>query len=147
MEVNTCIEDLERRIGRMAKNMGQSSICDHANTETEPPFSTWITRFTILRKFKQPHLESYNGSRSPMDHVRTYKAQMGLATNADELYCLAFPNTLKGLVAQWFHSLKPHRSTISNRLASNLSASLLAWSIGQNPTPNFLPSGSGKESD
>ena len=32
---------------------------------------------------------------------------MALATNADELYCLAFPNTLKGLSVQWFHSLKP----------------------------------------
>ena len=32
---------------------------------------------------------------------------MDLATNADELLCLAFPGTLKGPAAQWFHSLKP----------------------------------------
>ena len=46
----------------------------------------------------QPHLDSYNGLGSPVDHVRTYKAQMALATNADELLCLAFPSTLKGPV-------------------------------------------------
>ena len=32
---------------------------------------------------------------------------MALATNADEFLCLAFPSTLKGSTAQWFHSLKP----------------------------------------
>ena len=32
---------------------------------------------------------------------------MALATNADELLYLAFPSTLKGLVSQWFQSLKP----------------------------------------
>ena len=32
---------------------------------------------------------------------------MALATNANELYCLAFPSTLKGPTVQWFHSFKP----------------------------------------
>ena len=43
-----------------------------------------------------------------MDHVRTYKARMSLATNDDELYCLAILSTLKGPAARWFHSLKPY---------------------------------------
>ena len=101
------IEDLESRIGGMVRNLGCGSACDHTNTETESPFSIWITRFTVLRKFKQPHLDSYNGSGSPVDHIQTFKAQMTLATDANELLYLAFPGTLKGLAAQWFHSLKP----------------------------------------
>ena len=32
---------------------------------------------------------------------------MALATNSNELLCLAFPSTLKGPAAQWFHALKP----------------------------------------
>ena len=90
----------------MARNLGRGSAWDHTNTETESQFSTQITRFSVPRKFKQPHLDSYNGSGSPVDHVRTYKAQMALATNAEELLCLAFPGTLKSPAAQWFHSLK-----------------------------------------
>ena len=80
----------------MVKNLGRRSTCDHINTETESPFSTRITRLTVPRKFKQSHLDSYNGSGSPVDHVRTYKAQMALATSADELLCLAFSRHPKG---------------------------------------------------
>ena len=83
----------------MARNLGRGSACDHTNMKTKSSFSTRITRFSVPRKFKQPHLDSYNGSRSPVDHVWTYKAQMALATNVDELLCLAFPGTLKGPAA------------------------------------------------
>ena len=93
-------------MGGIARNLGRDPICDHASTEIESPFSSRITRFFVPRKFKQPYLDSYNGLGSPVDHIRTYKAQMALATNADELFCLAFPSTLKGSAAQWFHSLK-----------------------------------------
>ena len=72
--VEARIKDLERRIGGMARNMARGSACDHTNTETESPFSTWVTRFSVPRKFKQPHIDSYNGSGSPVDHVWTYKA-------------------------------------------------------------------------
>ena len=74
----------------MAKNLGWAPIYDHANTETELPFSNQINRFAIPRMFKQPHLDSCNGSGSPVGHVRTYKAQMVVATNTDELLCLPF---------------------------------------------------------
>ena len=50
--VEACIEDLKRQIGGMAKNLGCSSVYDDANTKTELPFSTQITRFAILHKFK-----------------------------------------------------------------------------------------------
>ena len=94
-------------MGGIARNRGRNRICDHVNTETESPFSSQITRFSIPRKFKQPNLDSYNSSESPVDHVRTYKAQMALSTNVDELLTRYFLSTLKGPVAQWFHSLKP----------------------------------------
>ena len=74
----------------MARNLGFGSAWDHANTETESPFSTRITRFSVPRKFKLPHLDSYNGSGSLADHIRTYKAYMALATNTGESLCLAF---------------------------------------------------------
>ena len=58
----------------MAKKLGHNFICDHADTETESHFSNWITRFAIPYKFKQPHLDSYNNSGSPVDYARTYRA-------------------------------------------------------------------------
>ena len=105
--VEARIEDLERWIDRKTKNQGRSFVYDHINTKTELHFTTQITRFTIPCKFKQPHLDSYNGFGSPVDHVRTYRAQIALATKVDELLYLAFPSTPKVLNEQWFHSLKP----------------------------------------
>ena len=94
-------------MGEFARNLGQDLICDHINTDTESPFFSWITRFSIPCKFKQPYLDSYNGSGSLVDKVKTFKAHMTLAINTDELLYLAFLSTLKGPTTQWFHSLKP----------------------------------------
>ena len=93
------VKDLENQIDKMAKKLNRVSIHDQVGTEIESPFSSHISRFTIPRKFKQPHLETYNGTGSPVDHIWPYKAQMALATNSDKLLCLPFPSTLKGLAA------------------------------------------------
>ena len=68
------VEDLERQMGKIARNLGQNPIYDHVNTEIESSFSSQITRFSIPYKFKQPHLDSYNSSESLVNQVRTYKA-------------------------------------------------------------------------
>ena len=84
----------------MAKNLGRAHIGEYVITEIESLLSSQITRFSIPLKFKQPHLYSYNGSESLVDHVRTYKAKMALTINANELLCLVFPGSVNGLAAQ-----------------------------------------------
>ena len=125
--VEARIKNLENQI----QKLGRTPDRDHVNTETESPFTDQVMRFTVPRKFKQPHLDSYNGSGSPVDHVRAYKAQMALATNADELLCLAFPSTLKGPAAQWFHSLKPR----SVKEFKELSKLFISQFIGMHDRP------------
>ena len=87
VRVEAHIEELERRIGRMADGRDRRPARDRVCTETESPFSRRILRFPVPRRFKQPHLESYDGKESPIDHIRTYKAQMALVTSSDELLC------------------------------------------------------------
>ena len=86
--------------------MDKKLTYDHNSMETESPFNKEITRIVIPHKFRQPQMEPHDGFGSPVDHVGTYKSRMALTTNLVELYCLAFPSTLKGLTNQWFHSLK-----------------------------------------
>ena len=57
----------------------------------------------VSHKFKQSHMESYDGLGSSVGYIRAYRSRMALTTNLDELYYLAFPSTLKGLANQWFH--------------------------------------------
>ena len=122
----------------MAKNLGCGSACDHTNIETESLFSTRITSFTVPRKLKPPHLDSYNGSGSSVDHVRTYKAQMALATSVDELLCLAFLCTLKGPTAQWFYSLKPQSVKDFKQLSKELINQFIGLLNRQQPDTQLL---------
>ena len=85
------IRDLEREIGDIARNIGKKSTNDLTSMDIESPFVEEITRIVALHKFKQPQMESYDGSGSLVDHVRTYKSRMALTTNLNELYYLAFP--------------------------------------------------------
>ena len=84
----------------MTRNVGKKSTCDLASTESESPFTKEITRIVVPHKFMQPQMESYDGSGSLVDHIRAYRPRMALTTNLDELHCLAFPSTLKGLANQ-----------------------------------------------
>ena len=89
------IRDLERRIRDIARNMCKKLTYDLTNTEIESPFIEEITEIVVPHKFRQPQMESYDGSGSPIDYVPTYKSRMALTTNFIELYYLAFPSTLK----------------------------------------------------
>ena len=101
----------------MARNMGKKSTYNLTNTDTKSPFIEEITKLIVTHKFEQSQMESYEGSGSPVDHVCAYKSWMALTTNLDELYCLAFPSTLKGLTNQWFHSLKPRSVSSFDQLS------------------------------
>ena len=70
--------DLERRIGDMARNMGKKSAYDLTSTDTRSSFIDDIIGVVVPQKFKQPQMESYDGSGSPVDHVHTYKSWMAL---------------------------------------------------------------------
>ena len=46
-------------------------------------------------KFRLPQLESYDGSKDPLDHIESFKMLMLLQMTPDELMCRTFPTTLK----------------------------------------------------
>ena len=91
----------------MTRYMDKKSTYDLASMEIESPFIEEIIRIIVPHKFKQPQMESYDESGSPVDDVRAYRPCMALTTNLDEFYYLAFPSTLKGPVNQWFDTLRP----------------------------------------
>ena len=132
------IEDLERWMGGIARYLNWDLVCDYASTKTESPFCSRITRYSISRKFKQHHLDSNNSTGCSVDHVRIYKGQMALATNADELLCLAFSSTLKGPGAQWFHSLKPRSVSDFKQLSKQFVSQFIGILDRQQPDTQLL---------
>ncbi|KAH7864927.1 hypothetical protein Vadar_000067 [Vaccinium darrowii] len=60
------------------------------------------------RKFKMHHIDTFNDSTDPLDHLETYKNFMMLQAVPDEIMCKAFPVTLRGSGRVWFNKIKPH---------------------------------------
>ena len=53
-------------------------------------------------------MESYNGSKDPLNHLESFKTLMHLQGMANEIMCRAFPTTLKGPARIWFSKLTPN---------------------------------------
>ena len=75
---------------------------------TDSPFTTSIFSFSLPPKFRMPQVESYDGSKDPLDHLESFKTLMHLQGVADEIMCRAFPITLKGPIRIWFSRLTPN---------------------------------------
>lgn len=51
-------------------------------------------------------MEVFEGTKDPLDYMKTYKTYMHLQELLDEIMCRVFPLTLKGLARAWFGRLK-----------------------------------------
>ena len=87
--------------GRAAKNLNDLVH------RTDSPFTKAVTSFPLPSKFRMPHLETFDGSKDPLDHLESFKTMMCLQGVPDEIMCRAFPTTLKGPARIWFKKLTP----------------------------------------
>ena len=79
---------------------------------TDSPFIIEMLNRPLPPKFLLPQLESFDGSRDPLDHIESFKTLILLQMTPDEVMCMAFPTTLKGAAKVWFGKLPS--GTISN---------------------------------
>ena len=85
-----------------------SSDLDDFVHRTDLPFTTSVNSFPLPLKFRMLQLESYDGAKDPLDHLKSFKTLMHLQRVADEIMCKAFPTTLKGILRIWFSRLTPN---------------------------------------
>ena len=72
---------------------------------TDSPFTSEVLKCPLPPKFFLPQLESYDGSKDPLDHNESFKMLMLLQMTLDEVMCRAFPTTLKGAARVWFSKI------------------------------------------
>ena len=75
---------------------------------TNLPFTALVTLFPLPPKFRMPQVETYDESKDPLDHLKSFRTLMHLQGVVDEIMCRAFPATLKGLARIWFSKLTPN---------------------------------------
>ena len=73
--------------------------------QTESPFTAGVLHFPLPAKFIMPQIETFDGTKDPIDHLNTYKNQMELQGYQDPERCKAFTITLKGPTLAWFNRL------------------------------------------
>ena len=67
-------------------------------------------------------MESYDGSKDPLDHLESFKTLIHLQGVADEIICRAFPTTLKGPTRVWFSRLMPNSISTFKELSSQFAS-------------------------
>ena len=71
----------------------------------DSPFTIEVLNCPFPLKFYLPQLESYDGSKDPLDHNESFKMLMLLQMTLDEVMYRAFPTTLKGAARVWFSKI------------------------------------------
>jgi hypothetical protein len=87
--------------GRAAKNL------DDLVHTTDSPFTKAVISFPLPSKFRMPSLETFDGSKDPLNHLESFKTVMCLQGVPDEIMCRAFPTILKGPARVWFKKIAP----------------------------------------
>ena len=78
----------------------------------DSPFTNEVLNLPLPLIFRLPHLELYDSSKDPLDHIESFKTLMLLQMTPNKVMCRAFPMTLKGAVRVWFNKIPP--VTIAN---------------------------------
>ena len=95
---------MENKLHNMRKEMDElrSAMKDKGGENlagmirrTDSPFTTEVLNRPLPSKFCLLQLESYDGSKDPLDHIESFKTLMLFQMTPNEVMCRAFPTTLK----------------------------------------------------
>ena len=92
------------KLKNVAKDKAVENL-DKMIRRTDLPFTMEVLNCLLLPKFCLPQLESFDGSRDPLDHIKSFKTLMLLQMTPDEVMCRVFLTTLKGSARVWFGKL------------------------------------------
>ncbi|XP_059658660.1 uncharacterized protein LOC132304983 [Cornus florida] len=85
-----------------------------------------------------PSIESFAGTKDPIDHLETFQALMHLHAMPDEIMCRAFPTTLKGSARVWFNKLKPGTIETFEELSKRFIGHFIAGQKHRRPATYLL---------
>ena len=103
------------------KGRVSSNLEDLVN-QTDSLFTASINSFPLPNKFCMPQIDSYDGVKDPLDHLKTFKTLMHLQGVVDEIMCKAFPTMLKGAARIWFSQLTPNSINTFKELSPQFTA-------------------------
>ena len=72
--------DIQQDLSHMKETVkGRAPVSmDPLVQQTESPFTAGVLHFPLPAKFRMPLIETFDGTKDPVDHLNTYKNQMEL---------------------------------------------------------------------
>ena len=72
--------DIQQELSHMKEVVkGRAPISmDVMVQQIESPFTAGVLHFPLPSKFRMPQIETFDGTKDPIDHLNTYKNQMEL---------------------------------------------------------------------
>ena len=58
---------------------------DYLVQRTDIPFKPSVANYSLPKKFKMPTMETFDGTKDPLDHLETYKTLMQLHNIPDQI--------------------------------------------------------------
>ena len=104
----------------------------------DSPFTTEVLNHPLPPKFCLPQLESYDGSKDPLDHIESFKTLMLLQMTTDEVMCRAFLMTLKGAARVWFSKIPPGAIANFEQLSKGFVCHFIGGQRHKKPTGHLL---------
>nr|KYP56539.1 hypothetical protein KK1_002780 [Cajanus cajan] len=77
---------------------------------------------SLPRGLKPLHLDRYDGTTDPDEHIDLYTTQVNLYTNSDAILCRVFPTSLKGAALHWYTQLPAESIDSFNTLIRRFTA-------------------------
>ena len=104
--------DLLSEMRREMDELRSAENLEEIIRRTNLSFTTKVLNHPFPPKFRLLQLESYDGLKDPLDHIKSFKTLMHLQMTPNEVMCRAFPTIPKGVARVWFSKIPP--STIAN---------------------------------
>ena len=119
------------------KDKGEENL-DGMIRRTNSPFATEVLYRPLPPKFCLPQLESYDGSKDPLDHIESFKMLMLLQMTLDKVMCRAFSTMLKGATRVWFSKIPPGTIIDFEQLSKGFVRHFIGGQRHKRPTGHLL---------
>ena len=106
--------------------------------QTKSPFMVRVLHFPLPAKFRMPQIETFDGTKDPVNHLNTYKNQMELHGYQDPIRCRAFTITLKGSALARFNRLPPSSISSFRELAIAFVSHFIGARMYKKPSYHLL---------
>ncbi|GAU47368.1 hypothetical protein TSUD_403710 [Trifolium subterraneum] len=128
-ELRQQMEAREREL-RQQIDLLRNNVAGAETTRMMPkvfqPFSEEIQAVAVPRHFREPTIDSCDGSGDPQSHVSTFQTQMFISGADDALSCKIFAGTLKDVAHKWIAGLPTRSVTSFEDLATHFVAQFAA---------------------